>query len=130
MLVLSIGDCLSVSGLHCTSDFFLFNLFLLLVELYERRDMHALQLLRSIVATIMWRHRKPHVEHEIKLPPCSVQDVVLPLSPLERSYYDRRHEEMVRSLKSANTWTMTPDLLAKLTTLRQVMRTVPAHLTP
>ena len=100
----------------CSSDF--------AAAQYESRTQAGLELMRSIVATVMWRHRKPHVEHEIELPACTVRDEFLALSPLEKSYYDRRHEELVRSLKSQRptSVSLTPDTLAKLTTLRQVCR--------
>lgn len=100
--------------------------------------------MHGILQTIMWRHRKVHVEHEIVLPPCSVQDVVrrcphcplprglthvppplqvLDLSPLERSYYDKRHEEvrrLVLSLSRHNTGALAPNVISALTTLRQI----------
>ncbi len=45
---------------------------------YDARTSTGLSIMRSIVATIMWRHRKAHVEHEIVLPPCTVVDEVSP----------------------------------------------------
>lgn len=43
---------------------------------YESRTEEGLALLHSVLRTIMWRHRKVHVQHEIVLPACTVKDVV------------------------------------------------------
>ena len=46
---------------------------------------------------------------------------MLDLSPLERSYYDRRHEEMKRQIRGLSAHgTLGANVLTNLTTLRQI----------
>jgi hypothetical protein len=47
----------------------------------------------------------------------------LTLSPLERSYYDKRHSEVakaIRNMPSHTAGALSPQVLANLTTLRQI----------
>jgi E3 ubiquitin-protein ligase SHPRH len=77
-------------------------------------------MMHGLIRTVMWRHRKVHVEHEIVLPRCRVEEVMLDLSPLERSYYDKRHDEVKRMIRNLKGGSVSAGVFVALTTLRQI----------
>jgi SNF2 family DNA or RNA helicase len=59
----------------------------------------GLSRMRGLIQCIMWRHRKAHVASEIHLPPATVEDVWVELSPMERSFYEQQHLELCREVE-------------------------------
>eukprot|EP01114_Cavostelium_apophysatum_P002591 TRINITY_DN122_c0_g1_i1.p1 TRINITY_DN122_c0_g1~~TRINITY_DN122_c0_g1_i1.p1 ORF type:complete len:1364 (-),score=419.53 TRINITY_DN122_c0_g1_i1:2222-6313(-) len=79
---------------------------------YIDRSPLGLNAMRRFLKQIMWRHRKAHVEDELKLPPCTEKIVELELSKPEDIYY--RHLYRKLSYKLGKNENFGPDQVLQL----------------